>query len=218
VVGQPAQICVQLQNPLPVAKTVTVDFAVADFGAGIPFTLVATQTFVLPPFSNATYCVPWIPATGGTTHRCILVTLKQPNYPDQHSQLNLDVVRTPRGSLSGVDVLFRVGNPDGVAHVLGLRPVLFGIDPYWQLHIWIDPGDPPPDVLGPGEIATLHLGFMPMGAAVAGEAPAAPPADYTYGDESRVELGVYLDDRQVGGVSVEVSPPERIFLPVMLKR
>jgi hypothetical protein len=51
-----------------------------------------------------------------------------------------------------------------------------------------------------------------------GEAPAAPPADYTFGDESRVELGVYLDGRQVGGLSVEVRPPERTFLPVMLKR
>jgi hypothetical protein len=218
VVGQPAQICVQLQNPLPVAKTVTVDFAVADFGAGIPFTLVATQTFVLPPFSNATYCVPWTPAAGGTLHRCIRVTLKQPNYPDQHSQLNLDVVRTPRGILSAVDVPFRVGNPDDVPHVLELRPVIFGIDPYWHLRIWRDPGDPPPDVLGPMEVVTLHLGFMPAGAAAVGEAPAAPPADYTFGDESRVELGVYLDGRQVGGLSVEVRPPERTFLPVMLKR
>ncbi|OIO92851.1 MAG: hypothetical protein AUK03_09195 [Anaerolineae bacterium CG2_30_64_16] len=218
VVGQPAQICVQLQNPLPVAKTVTVDFAVADFGAGIPFTTVATQTFVLPPLSNATYCAPWTPALGGTTHRCILVTLKQPNYPDQHSQLNVNVVRTPRGVLSRVDVPIRIGNPDGVAHALELRPVIFGIDPYWQLRLWRDPGDPPPDMLGPGEIVTLHLGFMPAGSAAAGEAPAAPPADYTFGDESRVELGVYLDGQLVGGLSVEVRPPERTFLPVMLKR
>ena len=48
VVGQPNTICVDLQNPLPVARTVTVVYSVADFGAGIPFVDVATKTFTIP--------------------------------------------------------------------------------------------------------------------------------------------------------------------------
>ena len=36
VTGQPAQICVALQNPLSVTRTATLIYAVADFGAGIP--------------------------------------------------------------------------------------------------------------------------------------------------------------------------------------
>ncbi len=54
VVGQPSQICVQLQNPTATPRTVTLQYAVADFGAGIPFTTVGSQVVTLPPFSNGT--------------------------------------------------------------------------------------------------------------------------------------------------------------------
>jgi hypothetical protein len=199
-----------------VAKTVTVTYSVADFGAGIGFTAVATRTFTLPSFSNAPYCAPWTPAVGGTLHRCLMVTLRQPNYPAQHSQLNLDIVRTPRGSLTGVDVPIMIGNPDVISHTLKLRPIIYGIDPYWRLRLLVDPGDPPPLVLGPNEVIRVRLGFVPA-ATAAGAEPAAPP-EYRFGDESRVELEVYLDDRLIGGVNVEVRPPEHTFLPIMLRR
>ena len=65
--GQAGQICVALQNPLGVSKTVNVEFDVADFGAGIGFTPVGTQTFVLPPTSFNNYCIPWTPAPGPTS-------------------------------------------------------------------------------------------------------------------------------------------------------
>ena len=38
VAGQAGQICVQLNNPLPIPRTVSIQFSEADFGAGIPFT------------------------------------------------------------------------------------------------------------------------------------------------------------------------------------
>ena len=49
VVGQPALFCIELQNPLGYNRSVTVDFSMADFGAGIGFTPVGTQVFNLPP-------------------------------------------------------------------------------------------------------------------------------------------------------------------------
>jgi hypothetical protein len=85
------------------------------------------------------------------------------------------------------------------------------------MHMMHHKGDPSPDMLGPGETINLHLGFGPAGA-LATSAPAAPPADYNFGDESQAEVGVYLDGRPVGGFNVQAQPPERIFLPVMLKR
>lgn len=72
VVGQEGQICVELQNPLDVSRNVSVDFSVADFGAGIWFTSIGTENSTLPPNSIDDYRIDWTPATGGTLHRCIM--------------------------------------------------------------------------------------------------------------------------------------------------
>ena len=157
VVGQPGQICVELQNPLAITQTVTVVFSVADFGAGIGFTPVTTQSFDLPPYSIDKYCVSWTPAASGTLHRCVLVTLQQPGYQDMHSQRNVDLRRMPVSGLGGLDIPFVIGNPDLVGHTLKLVPTLYGLDPSWQVVFHINPGDPPPDVLGAGETVNLHM-------------------------------------------------------------
>ena len=140
VAGQPAQICVELQNPLSEPRTVTLACAVADFGAGIPFTPVTTQSFTLPPNSLAKYCVPWTPAPGGTLHRCIQVTLKQPNYPDDRSQRNITLVRPLRGGFATLRVPAIIQNPDGITHTLQLQTTLLGIDPVWKLDIKTETG------------------------------------------------------------------------------
>ena len=67
------------------------DFAAADFGAGIDFTPVGSLSLTLPPHSLDRYCLPWTPASTGTPHRCILVTLKQAGFQDMHSQRNVDL-------------------------------------------------------------------------------------------------------------------------------
>jgi len=217
VVGQTGQICVELQNPLGVARTVTLMYAVADFGAGIPFTTIATKSFTLPPNSLAKYCADWTPATGGTLHRCVLVTLKQPNYQDMRSQRNVDLEPARPTRLDLLDIPFLVGNPDLVSHTLELSPTIYGIDPFWKIKFLTDPGDPPPNVLGPGETMHLHLRLVPAVAAEAAlAAPAAAPNDYRFGDVSRVDVAVLLDGEQVGGFSTELSSP-KIFLPVVIR-
>jgi uncharacterized repeat protein (TIGR01451 family) len=218
-VGQPGKICVELQNPRAVARTVTVEFAVADFGAGIPFTTVAIRSFTLPPNSLATYCADWTPATGGTLHRCVLVTLKQPGYRDMHSQRNVDLVPARGAQLDLLDIPFQVGNPDPlVRHTLQLNPTIYGIDPFWKIKFITDPGDPPPDVLEPGQIINLHLRFEPAAGPVSAfaVAPAAAPADYRFGDVSRVDVAVLLDGEQIGGLTAEVSSPT-VFLPLVVR-
>jgi uncharacterized repeat protein (TIGR01451 family) len=212
VVGSPNQFCIQLQNPLAVAVAVNLDYAIADFGAGIGFTPVGSQLVTLPPNSIANYCITWIPSTAGTLHRCALVTLHQNGYQDETSQRNVDVVRVRPLGLGGLDIPFFVGNPDLITHTLSIDPIMFGIDPFWHVQIFFhNPGDPPPDILGPGETLMLHLGFM--GGGIKGvNFPAAPFA--LNGDSSRVEVGILLDGMQVGGFTIELAY-NVTFLPVI---
>jgi hypothetical protein len=204
-VGRPNQICVLLQNPLPAARNVTLEYAVADFGAGIGFATVATRTFTLPPASAGRYCADWTPAAGGTLHRCILVTLKQAGYQDMRSQLNVDLAAgLPSLPLPGF-VPFRIGNPDLVTHTLQLVPTVYGIDPYWK-PVFRRRGpvpDPPPVEIGPGEFLDLEMGLANVGAPARG--PQAPPADYRFGDLSRVDVSVRLDGAEVGGFTVQLG-------------
>jgi hypothetical protein len=217
VVGQPAQICVELQNPLPVPRTVTLEYAVADFGAGIPFTPVATQSFTLPPNSIAKYCVPWTPAPGGTLHRCIQVTLKQPNYPDDRSQRNITVVRPLRGGFATLQVPAVIKNPDGITHTLQLQTTLLGIDPTWKLDIKTETGELLPAVIGPGQTLKILIGLTPRPEAMGGAVAESLPDPRT-GDGSSAQVNVLFDGASVGGFSVEFGQPVGVNLPIVRRQ
>lgn len=209
VAGQPAQICVALQNPLNVAKNVTLEYAVADFGAGIAFTTLATRNLALPANSNANYCTPWTPSSSGTLHRCIQITLKQPGYRDMHSQLNIDLRRISIVTLLQLDIPLGVRNPDGVPHRLELRPTLYGLDPLWRIR-WL--GDPPPDQIGANQTLNLRLGFERI--AQAGLQPAQfGIGTRTFGDEQRVDVAVVLDGVETGGFTIKLQDGS-MFLPI----
>ena len=222
VVGKPGKVCIQLQNPLPFARIVTVDFSWAAFGAGIGFTpLGSLVNITLPPNSNALYCINWTPTSlgsGDDLHRCILVRLSQQGWQDQTSQHNVDLVHTPRIDLSRIRVPVLIANPDPVPHELRLLTETFGIDPYWQVRFvqgGPNPGDPPPDILmGDGSVK-LYMELMPAMAAVA-TGPLAPPP-YQFGDESRVEVAVVMDGKPMGGFSVQLEPPKQTFLPLIFR-
>jgi hypothetical protein len=215
VAGQPGKICVELQNPRDTPRTVTVEYAVADFGAGIPFTTVATKNVTLPPNSIDKYCADWTPAGTGTLHRCVLITLKQAGYHDMHSQRNVDIAPARPTRLDLIDIPFVIHNPDLVSHTLRLDPTIYGIDPFWKIKFLTDPGDPPPDVLEPGQTVRLHMIFTGgVALSSAAIAPAAAPEDYRFGDVSRVDIGVLLDGEQISGLSVQLSSP-KLFLPLV---
>lgn len=217
IVGQPAQLCVQIQNPLSVPKTVSLEFQVADFGAGIGFTTVGTLNNVtLPPNSNNSYCITWTPTPSNNLHRCILVTLRQPGYRDMRSQLNIDLRRLRLVDIGNLAIPLNVGNPTGVRQPLRFELLPYGIDPYWQPVI-VRPGggDPPPDALAPGQRVQLELRFRPRPAPAGAELQqATPPADYRFGDVSRVDVGVFLGDREEGGFTVELETPQ-LYLPLV---
>ncbi|PKO22632.1 MAG: hypothetical protein CVU38_08460 [Chloroflexi bacterium HGW-Chloroflexi-1] len=212
VISRTNEICVKLQNPMPVSRTVTVTFDITGFGAGLPWTTVATETYHLPPNSMDLYCTAWHPTSSG--HGCARVTLKQPGYLDQVRQQNFEVIRTsPDGPPC---FMVSIGNPDGVLHTLLLKPVIYGIDPYWQLRIVDVLGNPPPETLRPYQIIELHLCFAPAGTLASGR-PATPPEKYKFGDESLVDVDVLLDGASVGSFSVELQPLHIYFLPISMK-
>jgi hypothetical protein len=128
----------------------------------------------------------------------------------------LDLVHTPRIDLGGVRVPVLIGNPDPVPHELKLRTETFGIDPYWRVVFMTPEGGAPPNVLmGDGSVR-LFLELVPA-VTQALNGPAALPPPYHFGDESRVEVGVVLDGKEVGGFSVQLQPPEQTFLPLILR-
>lgn len=211
VAGVPGQLCIQLANPLAVSKTVTVDFSVADFGAGMGFTPATTLTVTLPPNSIATYCVSWTPITSGTLHRCILATLKQPGYQDQHSQHNVDIVR-PSSANPGGPFPFTAGNPDLTGHTLGFQVNLVGINPLWVPIIAPLGGGVLPGTIPAGTEMLLQLELVPAVLAV----NAAPPplVDLSLGSQHSVEVSLTLDGVPSGGFTIQLEP-RQVYLPTV---
>ena len=212
IVGQVISYCIELQNPLAVSRTVTLIYSYADFGAGIGFTPIATRTVTLPPYSIDKYCINWNVPTGGTLHRCLLVTLQQPGFQDQRSQRNINfrrIIRLP--DLTGVRFPFWVGNPYPFTRTLTIDPHLIGIGPLWKPHIL---PDPPPDILGPNQTLPFELELVPAVLDMQGVAAAG---DDRAGDYSAVEVGVYLDGELESGFTIQFETVH-VYLPVVMKQ
>lgn len=216
VTGQPGEICVELQNPLAVSRTVTLDYEVADFGAGIWFTSVATETVTLPPHSIDDYCTDWTPDTGGTLHRCIQVTLMQPNYEDQTSQRNINVVEGTILGILDLDLPLLVRNPDFGPHLLDFEIRSYGFDPGWLIEVVGENGNPPPEMIDPGQSLPLMLTLTPAGARLSPAQSDLP--GYGYGDETRVEVDVLMDGTVIGGVAYVFDISENRYLPIVVRQ
>ncbi|MFZ6030427.1 MAG: hypothetical protein ACOYYS_22185 [Chloroflexota bacterium] len=124
--GEPMEVCVELYNPTPDPREVTLLFSWANFGIGLPFTpFDEPVTIVLPPHSMIRHCVHWVSPTGG--HICLQAELLMEGYQPQRSQRNLDVNEP---LLPGVphSMTFLVGNPRNEAAdvTLGLIPHIPG--------------------------------------------------------------------------------------------
>jgi uncharacterized repeat protein (TIGR01451 family) len=209
VLGRPGQVCVVLNNPTTHSKTVTLQFDEADFGAGIGFTPIGSQNFILPPSSVNKYCIPWTPPATGTIHRCILVHLRQVGYQEMRSQRNVDLVRYTQ-PLNTLDIPITIGNPDLIDHHVTFKLQSFGINPYWLPFISPNPGDPPPDLIPGGRRLLVHLMFKPAVVALA-----APP-DFHFGDASQVSVAVFLDGQPASGFTLLLGNT-KTFLPTVKK-
>ncbi|HSD83982.1 MAG TPA: hypothetical protein VLG46_09000, partial [Anaerolineae bacterium] len=204
-------VYIELNNPWPFQRVVTVTFSEAVFGAGIPFTPFATQVFTLPANSLQKYGVPWTPIPSASLHRCILVTLQQPGFQDQMSQRNVDLERRPPSGWNpnGVNIPFVVGNPNLYPSEVDLDGILIG------LNNWLPQFDPPPPyALVPGETRNVMLHLVPA----VQHAPSTANADVPIaGDRVRADITLLLNGEPSSGFSVEFAPPLSVYLPLILR-
>jgi hypothetical protein len=216
VAGVPGQICIQLQNPLSIAKVVTVNFSVADFGAGIGFSPAAALTGIsLPRNSLNTYCASWTPSSTGTLHRCVLATLVQAGALDQTSQHNIDIVRPGSSDLGSLTIPFVAGNPGLSTRALSFDPTLVGIDPQWSVTFTTPGGGPPPTSLAGGEQVALVMHFSLGASGLSVQAP-QPPANYAFGSRSLVEVSELLDGIPESGFTISLER-SILYLPLIRK-
>ena len=219
VLGQQGQICVALNNPVFFQRTVSVDFSVAAFGAGIGFTPVGSlNNIVLPAASFTQHCIDWTPTpvANGNLHRCIQVRLRQAGFVDQYSQRNVDLRRLAIGTLDdllNLEIPFSIGNTHLFTVPLAIDLRLVGINPLIAPKLL---PDPPPD-LSPGQELQFKLGFVVNQPAQRGTDLAHADDPLLFGDAARVDVSLYLDKQLAGGFSVELVPVRRLYLPSVLK-
>ncbi|MDY7080208.1 MAG: hypothetical protein SXV54_25280 [Chloroflexota bacterium] len=186
VAGRPTHLCAEVVNhDSTKPHTVTLEFSVANFGIGVPFTPVGVTDLVVPAGSLAKGCVVWVPPV--PDHWCIQVRLMGERFPRMISQRNVDVDEplTPGTPHSRS---FPVGNPfdHPVTITLGLIPHL----PEWGLEL---SADVLPNV-EPGLTRMVTLTVTP---------PAEMPSD----GHPIVDVEAYVEGKLIGGFRKIFRPP-----------
>jgi hypothetical protein len=194
LVGEPAEICVELRNPTAIPQDVNVQFSWAGFGIGIPFTPInGLRPVHLPPYSVVNECIHWIPPVSG--HVCLQVELLMEGYEPQRSQRNIDV-NEPLVPGEPHTLRFPVGNPlERVVTIqLGLIPHLDG----WGLELV-------PDVLPE----------MQLGEERYVELTVTPPAGVPLPPDGHpiVDVEALVDGELIGGFRKVFRPPVPIHRP-----
>jgi hypothetical protein len=184
--GRPSEVCVELHNPTDFPQEVTVKFAWANFGIGVPFTPIdGPRVVTLPPHSLVKVCTNWIPPVGG--HVCLQAELFMEGYAPQRSQRNIDINEPLRPRVPDA-ISFPVGNPlaEPVSITLGLIPH----QPGWGLEL---SQELLPD-MQPGEVREVTLTTTP---------PAQLPPDGSL----VVDIEARAGDVLVGGFRKIFRPP-----------
>lgn len=188
--GEPTHLCVELRNPTALTQTIRVEFAIANFGIGLPFTPIQVLPVTLPPYSLVTKCVTWVPPFDG--HFCAQVTLLDPQqqFPPVKSQRNMDVGEVFKPGEWTEPFVFPVGNPTNEVGDIKLAPIVQREG--WQVFIT-------PTLLTrvmPGDIRPVTLTVMPP------QGVSLPP------DETPVvDVEGYLRGQLIGGFRKLYRPP-----------
>jgi hypothetical protein len=188
-VGRRTEICATLYNPSPVDLTVTIEFSLADFGIGLPFTPITDpnnpQTVTIPAYGSRKVCVHYMPTHAG--HVCVQIRISRPGYKDVYSQRNLDVVEPLRPGQT--DTLeFPLGNP--LNHTADIDLKLFNNCRGWEVE-----ADPRRlENMSPGEVRNVRIYFTPQ-------------AGLTLGTECTVDIEAWADGVLIGGIRKVDRPP-----------
>jgi hypothetical protein len=220
--GKPATITTDIVNTSDVTQTIRVEFSVANFGFGIPFTntnIVPTyRVITLGPGISQTVWAVWTPPSGG--HWCIQIVLRDPDgqYPDQRSQRNVDVERREYVPCQPFTKDFWLQNSTPLTVTVSIGASAINLPPGWTYSTSITQ-----TVLGPNQGITVTVTITPP-CGLASQAWLMPQGTLDAGGASgppTIDVEGYVDGELLGGIEVqlEAAPPEhKIYLPVMLKQ
>jgi hypothetical protein len=225
--GEPTQICVVLRNPTGVPQTVNVEFAIANFGIGLPFTPIQHLTVTLPPYSIVKKCVTWVPPFAG--HFCVQISLLHPQFPGvvQRSQRNMDVGEVFVPGQWTEPFTFPVGNPTdrplsielaAIPHLPGwdinLTPRLLHVPPHGVLPVTLTVRPPAGVAFPEDDTPIVDVEAHAQGDLIGGfrkiyrpPIPIHPPGDPVYA-ESEIHINPYPPrERQPTEICAEVRNP-----------
>ena len=194
--GEPTQICVELRNPTDVAQTIEVEFAIANFGIGLPFHPIQVMQVTLPPHSSVKKCVTWVPPFAG--HFCVQISLMHPQFPGMvtRSQRNIDVGEVFEPGQWTQPFVFPVGNAFDPPADLDVRSIPHLPD--WQVRL-------PPTLLlnvAPHEVRPVTLTVRP---------PTGIP--FPEDDTPIVDVEAHAQGELIGGFRKIYRPPVPIHPP-----
>jgi hypothetical protein len=211
VVGQPAQVCVELYNATSVDQTVDVTLDAADFGIGIPWQEIGKLADVLiPAHTSVQRCLTWTPLPG-SLKRCLQIRIQQEGYRDVISQRNISLLRLPTTVELPIRCEFCLGNPTQETKKLQLNARALGLPAGWEVEL------PFHEItLGPGQsicdALLITSGMMMMGSMTLS-------ADSLPGDAHFVAVEAFIDDELIGGVQFDLEVTEhRVYLPLAMPR
>jgi hypothetical protein len=186
IAGQPTELCAEVVNHDPLhERAVSIEFAVANFGIGLPFTPVGRADVLVPPDGHAIGCTIWVPPT--PDHWCIEARLLQDDDLYMISQRNVDVDEPLAPNVSHARA-FPVSNPTSksVTITLGLIQHL----PGWGLEL---SQDVLPD-MEPGATREVTL-------------TVTPPSDMPEDGQPVVDVEAYVEGELIGGFRKIFRPP-----------
>jgi hypothetical protein len=221
--GQPATITTQIMNTSEETQTIRVEFRVANFGMGIPFTdtniMPTYRVVTLGPGISMTVGTVWQPPFAG--HWCIQITLRDPDnqYPPQFSQRNVEVERRPANSCEPIVKDFWLQNSTGLTVTVSLGSSAVNLPPNWTYSTNITEA-----VLGPYQGITVTLTITPpCGLATLDWLTPQGVSETAESRMADVNVEGYIDGELVpesGGIQVqiEILPSEnKIYLPIVLR-
>jgi len=219
--GKPATITTEVMNTSEVTQTIRVEFWVANFGFGIPFTntnIVPTyRVITLGPGVNTIISAVWTPPSAGNW--CIQIRLTDPNnqYPDQISQRNVHVERREFQPCQPFtkDFLLQNSTPQTVTVSIGSSAI--NLPPGWAYSTNITQ-----TTLGPFQAITVTVTITPP-CGLPARAWLTPQGTLDTGGASgpaTIDVEGYVDGELLGGVEIQLDAASfqwKTYLPIVMK-
>lgn len=190
--GEPAEVCVTLENNTDTDQEVTVEFMLSNFGIGLAFNRIHSvsgpnpRTVIIPAHSTVTVCIQFLPGTPG--HHCLAVKLSMPNGYVTYSRRNLDVAELLEPQVPEV-VPVAVGNP--TAALADIDLVVDNTCLGWTAYV----------------SPTLLLNVGPNSADVRTANLTVVPPPGLLGTNCHIDLLAYINGQLIGGARKIDRPP-----------